>query len=972
MRCADVAVQVPAQPGAARPDTTRSETETGVFTYLVPDVLAGRIRVGQWVWVPFRTQHVAGVVMALDTNPPDVKLRQIADIVDDRPVLTQEQLALARWMSRYYLAPIYECLSLFLPPGSAPRVESVYRAGTREQQDVGRRRDRFTPLQLRVLDLLERHGDLTEEQVASLAARESLLRGTRAAPAVSRALESLVQRGAVQRVSRLAPPRVGPSWKPAVRLLAQPREALHYLARSAARGPRWLALLLLVEADEAGSPLVPLDEVLERSGASLAEVRQLAAEDLVALLPEATLLSAPGRQADDTQPYRETLERLRSAGPRTMPELEKLGFEVEELSRLVSLGLVEEHKDLGVVALRVPPEEARERVIAAANLRAARRALEELVQRRSPMWLADLARAARCGRASVERLAEAGIVAIEQRRYYRDRFLHRSGEPSPLPTLTEDQALALAPIVQALDGGRPRALLLQGVTGSGKTEVYLHAIEHALSQGKQAMALVPEISLTPQALSRYGRYFPGRVAVQHSQLTPGERYDQWTNVRDGLADVVVGPRSALFMPLPRCGLIILDEEHDPSYKQANRPCYHARDTALRLAQESGAVVVLGSATPDVCTYRAAARGALQLLSLPRRYGPDEPPALPAVEVVDMRAELRAGHTGILSRRLESALRSVLAQGEQAILFLNRRGTSTFVMCRDCGYVARCPRCDLPFTYHTGAADSPSPSLICHHCGRRDVPPSTCPECASVRIRHFGAGTERVAAYARAAFPGARVVRWDWDTTRERGGHEQILDAFLRHQADILVGTQMVAKGLDLPLVTLVGVVSADVSLFFPDFRAGERAFQLLTQVAGRAGRRERGGHAIIQTYHPDHYAIRAAAQHDYEGFYAREIAMRRRLGYPPFGHMVRLLYTGSSASKAEQAAFILARRLTRRIRREGLPNLEVIGPAPCFYSRLRGRYRWHVLLRGEGAQDLLRHEPPPPGWRVDVDPLDFL
>ncbi|MGI6209426.1 MAG: replication restart helicase PriA [Anaerolineae bacterium] len=966
MRNADVAVQVPAQPGAARPTSARSEAETGIFSYLVPEALSQRIQVGQWVWVPFGTRHLTGVVVDLDTTiPPGVRPREIEDIVDDRPVLSPAQLALARWMSRHYLAPLFECVSLFLPPGSAPRVESVYRARPQDERAEGR----FTGLQRRLLSLLERHGDLTEEQIRSLLAKESLLPKTKPTLRLSGALESLVQRSALQRVSRLAPPQVGPSTRPSLRLLVEPREGLRLLAKSGVRGAKWQALLLLAESSET-DPFMPLERLLEASGATARGIESLAAEGLVALLPGATVLSLPARLPEGLSIEPATLERLRQAGPRTATELQALGFDPALITELVAQGALEKRTYPAQVSLLVTPEQAWERVIEAARLQGARRALAGLHRRGETIWLADLTQATGCTRSHVERLEAAGIVAIEERRYYRDRFLHDSGEPTPLPSLTEDQARALAPIVQALEGSGPRAFLLQGVTGSGKTEVYLHAIEHALSLGKQAIALVPEIALTPQALSRYGRYFPGRVAVQHSQLTPGERYDQWTNVRDGQADLVVGPRSALFMPVPRLGLIIVDEEHEPSYKQASRPYYHARDAALRLAQECGAVVVLGSATPDVASYRAAARGALGLLTLPRRYGPEQPPALPPVQVVDMRAELRAGHTGMFSRCLQEALSTVLGRREQAILFLNRRGTSTFVMCRDCGHVALCPRCDLPFTYHAPSGDNPY--LICHHCGRRQSPPTVCPECASTRIRYFGAGTERVEAYTKALFPQARVLRWDADTTRQRGGHEEILRAFLNHEADILIGTQMIAKGLDLPLVTLVGVVSADVSLFFPDFRAGERAFQLLTQVVGRAGRRDRGGRAVIQTYQPDHYAVQAASRHDYASFYAREIAVRRRLGYPPFGHMVRLLRTGTSASRTERDAIELAEHLRRQIQRRGLPNLEVIGPAPCFYSRLRGRYRWHVLLRGEGAQDLLLADPPPPGWRVDVDPLDFL
>jgi len=350
----------------------------------------------------------------------------------------------------------------------------------------------------------------------------------------------------------------------------------------------------------------------------------------------------------------------------------------------------------------------------------------------------------------------------------------------------------------------------------------------------------------------------------------------------------------------------------------------------------------------------------------------------------MREELRQGRTGLFSRALQLALEDTLSRGEQAILFLNRRGSATFVMCRDCGYVAKCSRCQVPLVYHTHLDEMPRPrrrrtsrrtlaeGLVCHHCNYRTPVPKLCPECNSRRIRFFGAGTQRVEAYTRSLFPHARLIRWDRDTTRGHGGHDAVLQRFARHEADILIGTQMVAKGLDLPLVTLVGVIAADTALFFPDFRAGERTFQLLTQVAGRSGRADLRGRAIVQTYHPEHYAIRAASRHDYESFYRQEIAMRRQLGYPPFGQFIRLVYAHHNADTCRQIAERLAARLRLRIRQLGMPNLEVIGASPCYYSRLRGRYRWHILLRGQDGQQLLRNEPIPQGWRIDVDPVSFL
>jgi len=556
--------------------------------------------------------------------------------------------------------------------------------------------------------------------------------------------------------------------------------------------------------------------------------------------------------------------------------------------------------------------------------------------------------------------------------------------------------------------------LLHGVTGSGKTEIYLRAIARTLSAGRQSIVLVPEISLTPQTVRRFAARFPGRVGVIHSELSAGERYDTWRRIAAGKVDIVIGPRSALFQPLLRLGLIVIDEEHDDSYKQddllARRLVrYHARQVALQLGRLCQAPVILGSATPAMETYHDAQLGLIQLLELPQRilghrrrleqqraqagvrdmaYRTLEAGSearfvdLPKVEVVDLRHELRVGNRSMFSRTLQEALAQTLAARQQAILFLNRRGAATFVMCRDCGHVLRCRRCEVPYTVHLAAGEDEAGEtqaapdmaqgiLVCHHCNRQEAMPERCPQCDSRRIRHFGVGTQQVEVEVKRLFRGARTMRWDWDVTRGKGAHEAILAQFSDHQADILIGTQMIAKGLDLPLVTLVGVVTADTALYLPDYRAGERTFQLLTQVAGRAGRGILGGRVIVQTYTPEHYAIRAAARHDHAGFYEQEIGYRRELGYPPVVRMARVVAVDADVQRCREAAEDVADMLQERL--EGRPDAaSLIGPAPCFFARHRGRSRWQVVLRAPDPAALLRGLPFPPNCWVDVDPVSLL
>ncbi len=545
--------------------------------------------------------------------------------------------------------------------------------------------------------------------------------------------------------------------------------------------------------------------------------------------------------------------------------------------------------------------------------------------------------------------------------------------PSPPPPLAPAQAAAVAAIAGSMERQLGMTYLLHGVTGSGKTEVYLAAIAAAERLGRRALLLVPEIALTPQTTARVEGRFPGRVAIAHSGLTAAQRARWWHEVRAGRACVVVGARSAVFAPQPELGLIILDEEHEASYKQYDpAPRYHARAVALQLAALTGATVVLGSATPDVVSYWHAEQGAYDLLLLPDRVGPPtddaarSSPSMPAISVVDLAAELRAGNRTIFSRALDRALHETLRAGEQAILFLNRRGAASFVLCRDCGHVPRCTACLVPYTYHSGVE-----RLRCHHCNRARAAPVDCPQCASPRIRYLGLGTQRVEEEVRSRFPAARVLRWDRDVARTAADHERLLGMFAGREADVLVGTQMIAKGLDLPGVTLVGVVTADIALNLPDYRAGERAFQLLTQVAGRAGRGAQPGRVIIQTYAPQHYAVQAAARHDYISLYYAEIRQRQRAGYPPFGRLARLLYSHTNAQRAEEEARRLARELAEQRRLRGLPGVEIIGPAPAAFERLKGRWRWHLILRAAQPGELLAAVELPRGWSVDIDPASF-
>ena len=578
------------------------------------------------------------------------------------------------------------------------------------------------------------------------------------------------------------------------------------------------------------------------------------------------------------------------------------------------------------------------------------------------------------GRGVAEALVRKGLVAEEwvreETRTVSNAFDNR---PASSLTLTREQADAVARIIEAVDDPttKPRSFLLHGVTGSGKTEVYIRAIQRIVERGQQAIFLVPEISLTPQTLERLTSRFPGRVAVIHSRLTPRQKFDQWWRIREGDFDVVVGPRSALFAPVPSVGLVVIDEEHEWTYKQEEaQPLYHARNVALELSRLNGAVVILGSATPDVETYHRSQLGGHRLLELPHRVQtPDSrtAPGLAQVEICDMRRELREGNRSIFSRRLAQGLGDCVKAGRQAILFLNRRGSAPIVQCRDCGYVANCPRCSVSMTYHAAAE-----RLFCHRCNRRSRLPSRCRRCGGGRIRQLGIGTQRVVDEVTALLPGVRVERWDADASRSGVSPDEIMRRLQDGETQVLVGTQLVAKGLDVPNVTLVGVILADVGLYLPDFRSGERSFGLLCQVAGRAGRGAEPGRVIIQTYSPDNHAVVAAADQDYAAMYRQEVQGRQQLGNPPFNQLVHLVYQDVNATICQRQATAMARELRQRIYAQGLTDVDIVGPAPGIPSRLRGRYRWHLVVRGRELHRFLEDLSFPGGCSVDVDPAHVM
>ncbi|MGK4137637.1 primosomal protein N' [Enterococcus faecalis] len=530
--------------------------------------------------------------------------------------------------------------------------------------------------------------------------------------------------------------------------------------------------------------------------------------------------------------------------------------------------------------------------------------------------------------------AKNGWLTFIEKEAYRDPFANQTFEKTTALSLNAEQQVAVETILQSVQEQQSQTYLLEGITGSGKTEVYLQVIAEVLNQGKTAIMLVPEISLTPQMVQRFKSRFGEHVAVMHSGLSQGEKYDEWRKIERGEAEVVVGARSAIFAPIENIGVIIIDEEHEASYKQEETPRYHARDLAIWRSEYHHCPVVLGSATPSLESRARAQKNVYQRLRLTQRA--NQAATLPTIDVVDMRQEVENGNVSSFSMSLQEKLQERLEKNEQSVLLLNRRGYSSFVMCRDCGYVLPCPNCDISLTLHMD-----SKTMKCHYCGHEERIPYRCPNCGQDKIRYYGTGTQKVEEELQTLLPDSRILRMDVDTTRRKGAHEKILRTFGEGQADILLGTQMIAKGLDFPNVTLVGVLNADTALNLPDFRSSERTFQLLTQVSGRAGRAEKTGEVIIQSFNPEHYAIQLAKAQDYEDFYTKEMYIRHRGDYPPYYFTVQITASHPEENEAAKQMFQIATKL-----KQGLsPQAILLGPTPNAIMRVNNRYFYQVIIK---------------------------
>ena len=541
--------------------------------------------------------------------------------------------------------------------------------------------------------------------------------------------------------------------------------------------------------------------------------------------------------------------------------------------------------------------------------------------------------------AVLKALEKKEYIEIIEEKIERNPFLNKDIKPTKKLKLTEEQQNAFNKIDETINNNENKEFLLYGVTGSGKTEIYLQLIEKIIQKNKTAIVLVPEISLTPQMVERFiARFGQEKIAVLHSKLSIGERYDQWNKIKNGECKIVIGARSAIFAPIQNLGLIIIDEEHDSSYKSETNPRYNAKELAGYMAKKNNIPLVLGSATPDISTYYKAENNKIEMLKLTKRANESN---LPKVEVIDLREELANGNRSILSRKLYQEIEENLKNKKQTILFLNRRGFSTFVMCRDCGYTVKCKNCNITMTYHIKTN-----KLKCHYCGHEEKNLTECPECHSKNIKYFGTGTQRLEEDINKIFPEATTIRMDIDTVTRKNSHEEILNKFKNDNIDILIGTQMVVKGHHFPNVTLVGVIAADSSLYIEDYRANERTFQILTQVAGRAGREKLPGRVIIQTYNPDNFAIECSKKQNYDEFYETEIELRKQLKYPPFCDIISIGLTDTDNNKIKNVSEKLYNNISRTIKNEKM-DFNIYKPLPCPIDKIKNKYRWRIILKGK-------------------------
>lgn len=573
------------------------------------------------------------------------------------------------------------------------------------------------------------------------------------------------------------------------------------------------------------------------------------------------------------------------------------------------------------------------------NAKKQKQLLEYLANHGEVEW-SKLKEALDISTSTLEALTKKGLVHVETVEKRRDPYGDFPVEATGPHVLTAEQKKVVEQVVPSIMDSKYQPFLLHGVTGSGKTEVYMQIIDQVLKQSKEAIVLVPEISLTPQMIERFKGRFGNSIAVLHSKLSLGERLDEWNRIKNGEVKIAVGARSAVFAPFHNLGIIIVDEEHEHTYKSESNPKYHAVEVAEFRCKQHGAVLLLGSATPSLESYYKAEKGEYKKLVMQNRYNKND---LPSIQIVDMRTELQRGNKSVFSESLYREIKRNLENKEQTILFLNRRGYSTFISCRNCGYVAKCPHCEISLTYHKNVH-----YISCHYCHYKQQPPVICPKCGSKYIKYFGAGTEKIEKVTEKFFPTAKIIRLDLDTTSRKGSMERIIQDIKQGKADIIIGTQMIAKGLDFPNVTLVGVIAADMNLNLPEFRAAERTFQLITQVAGRAGRGTRMGRVIVQTYDPEHFAIQASQNHDFISFYEQEILMRKEFLYPPFSRLINITIAGTKESEVIKTANHFATALRQRMANEKIPSEEtVFGPSPAPLSRIKEKYRWQIVIKSK-------------------------
>jgi primosomal protein N' (replication factor Y) len=914
------------------------------FDYQIPDELISTVEIGSRVSVPFGHRHVNGFVVGLADDSELDELKPISKVLGERSLITETVMELARWMSAYYLAPFETCVRAVLPAVVRRKAR-----GEKKQLVVSLNKVAAASLPLKT-EAGEKSGRDAASTINYFDPKEPIvdLKGT---------LPHWRQDGAVYFVTfRLADSLPADKWKKWVEEKTrwldehpEPHDEAtrhEYYQLFPDRLQNWM------DAGYGSCQLAESEakEIVETALKKFDDKRYRLHEFVVMPNHVHVLVSPLGDNV--------LSDILHSWKSYTASELNRLNDAKGAVWQKESFDhIVRNEKQMARIRKYIQDHPKNSGKDAAATIEAAgmplppsltskQKAVIQCLEKSGPMLLTELTALAETTASPVKTLEKKGLVSISTESIYRNP--HEGAEllkTAPLQLMPQ-QATALEEILLAMKSDQPETVLLHGVTGSGKTEVYLQAISRALDEGKGAIVLVPEIALTPQTVDRFRARFadqPERVAVLHSSLSEGERYDEWHRIRSGEAVIVVGARSALFAPVENLGLIVVDEEHEPTYKQDETPRYHARDMAVLRGRLENCAVVLGSATPALESYANAKSGKYRYVEMTTRVDDRK---MPDMRIIDMRVEAqRDGRPQLFSKELIEAIYSRLDRAEQTMIFLNRRGFSSSLVCPECGYTAECTHCSVSQTYHKGRA-----RLICHVCGEEHPVPASCPECGSKEFKYAGAGTEKIEEVMAKLFPKARIARMDSDTMRRKNAHRDLLSQFRVGQIDILIGTQMIAKGLDFPNVTLVGVVNPDHALHMPDFRAGERVFQLLTQVAGRAGRGDISGEVLVQTYTPHHPAVQFSRRMDFDGFCDQELEFRRELDYPPFAHLSCITLRG----KQEQAVEKTAETLNYYLEQAVGDSIILSPPVPAPISRARGEYRWQILLRADKPAQMAR------------------